>query len=161
MKLVPLTKGKHAIVSGADYHRVIKFKWRFLKNTSGSEYATRTINVDGVRTSLALHRFILGGNSPRIDHRNGNGLDNRRRNLRPCSVPQNGYNRKYQKHSSRFKGVSWNKNARKWFVSIMVNKRRIFLGYFVDELEAAKAYDAEALKHHKSFAKTNKEMRLF
>jgi len=104
-----------------------------------------------------MHRLLLGtlpGLEP--DHINGDGCDNRRCNLRFCTHSQNIMNkRKRLGCSSIYKGVSWRKARRKWAAYIRVDGRLKHLGYFGDESEAARAYDKEARKHFKEFAKPN------
>jgi hypothetical protein len=99
-----------------------------------------------------MHRLIMGaGPGQRIDHRNGDGLDNRRSNLRPTTNALNQANRRRIRSKSGFKGVSWDstKRERPWRAHITVNGRMKFLGAFATPEEAARAYDAatnEALR---------------
>jgi hypothetical protein len=92
-----------------------------------------------------------------IDHVDGDGLNNQKRNLRKATPTQNGGNRVIQKHSSKFKGVTWWKKPKKWVACIRFNTR-IHLGYFESETDAAKAYDAAALKLFGDFALTNEKL---
>jgi len=90
------------------------------------------------------------------DHKNKDGLDNRKSNLRTCCKSQNMSNRKIQlNNTSGYKGVYWHKYARKWMASIKVNKKPIYLGLFVDPIEAALAYDKNAVEKFGEFADTN------
>ena len=106
-----------------------------------------------------MHREIL--NAPAgvlVDHINHNGLDNRKANLRLATRAQNCWNRKkpkMRKCASRFKGVGWHKGNKKWVSRIRFNGRRISIGYFNDEVEAAKSYDEAAKKYHGEFAVLN------
>ena len=92
-----------------------------------------------------------------VDHINHNGLDNRKANLRPATCAQNNYNRIHlrKSQSSKYTGVSWQKQSKKWMVQIRYKGRRIFLGLFEDEIQAAKAYDKAAKIYHGEFASLN------
>jgi len=158
---IPLTRGYVTFVDDADYARVMDAgPWQTVINKStGMVYALRTVaKPDGRPTTQRLHRFILGLIDPKVqvDHRNRNGLDNQRHNLRIATPSQNGANRSKQRGtSSRFKGVHWNKRQQRWVAYLYVNRKRIYLGIFADELSAARAYDAFARKHFGEFAKLN------
>ena len=104
-----------------------------------------------------MHRVILGLEQGTLcDHRNHDGLDNRRQNLRPCNDSQNaGNKRKHLGASSQLKGVDWHKSSRKWRAQIRINGRSKHLGCFTSETAAAAAYDRAALIHFGEFALTN------
>jgi len=108
-----------------------------------------------------MHREIL--NPPDhllVDHINRNGLDNRKANLRPATRSQNSMNKPFIKttpSSSKYRGVSWSKSQKKWNVQIGLNGKHKFIGYFHDEIQAAKAYDRAAKLYHKEFAVLNFE----
>lgn len=107
--------------------------------------------------SILMHHVVLGiEREVRIDHRNGNGLDNRKVNLRPCTHSQNLQNqRKRKDNTSGYKGVAWHPGARKWYAYIQVEKKRLHLGLFANPVEAAQAYDAAARLHFGEFARPN------
>jgi len=92
-----------------------------------------------------------------VDHINHNGLDNRKANLRPATCAQNNYNSRHfrKSKSSKYRGVNWNKQRKKWFALINYNKKEKFIGAFKDEKQAAKAYDKAAKKYHGEFASLN------
>jgi len=105
-----------------------------------------------------MHRFLLGSacDGFEVDHWDGNGLNNRRLNIRVASRRQNIQNLVHtRKHSSRFKGVTWDKENRKWRVTIQVDGVPLRLGRFENEEESAAAYDAAARKHFGEFAHLN------
>jgi hypothetical protein len=92
----------------------------------------------------------------RFDHKDGNGLNNTRSNLRPCTQGQNNMNQRKRKNAtSRFKGVTWSAADEKWKACITANHVQHHLGYFCDEEEAARAYDKAARSLHGEFARLN------
>jgi len=155
-KEIPLTQGKVAIVDEADFGYLSQFKWCASKGKT-TYYAMRSLVHNGKNTTIYMHRAIM--NPPfdlQVDHRNMDGLDNRRANLRICTNSQNHMNAKKRGgHSSSYKGVSWRKARRKWRARIMVNKTEEVLGSFDDEREAANAYNARAKELFGEFAKLN------
>ena len=155
-KEIPLTRGKVAIVDDEYYSLVSPFKWSAaVRRSAKSErwYAVRTVD----KKVILMHRLILGITSElQCDHINGDGLDNRRSNLRIATNTQNQMNRQKQPRcSSQFKGVCWDKNRKKWIVLIMVNQKSIHLGRYKDEVEAAKAYDEAAKILFRKYANLN------
>lgn len=107
---------------------------------------------------LFMHRLIV--NAPKgmeVDHINGNGLDNRRCNLRIASPSENQQNRQTKKLGthSRFKGVTWHRNAQKWQAGIKKEGRSIHLGLFEAEVDAAIAYNHAAIQMFGEFAHIN------
>jgi hypothetical protein len=106
-----------------------------------------------------LHVFLFG-RAPlgyEWDHASGDRGDNRRENLRLAIRSQNMMNNQKPvgHHTSKFKGVYWNKALKKWHARIPVERKRVHLGFFDDETEAAKAYDRAATEHHGEFARLN------
>lgn len=147
MKVIPLTQGKSAIVDDEDYELVSRYKW--YANKSGNVWYART--MDGGKTIL-MHWLIMGGKH--IDHINGNGLDNRRENLRFATSSQQAMNRPSHRGStSRYKGVSWDSARGKWLATI--GKPSVHLGYFKNEQDAARAYNEDAVKRFGEFARLN------
>lgn len=157
---IPLTRGKWALVDAEDYERVSAFNWQ-LAIRHGRCYATRGLKVNGKWTSQYMHRLILGITQPsiQVDHLNHDGLDNRKQNLRACTNQENQTNsRKRRPHgraSSQFKGVCWDKTLGKWKAEIKRDYKHRHIGYFLDEKEAARAYDAAAKQYHGTFAYLN------
>jgi hypothetical protein len=150
--VIKLSNGESAIVDAEDYSRLSQWKWRFSHG-----YAIRSVWLGhGKETTRSMHREILNLTDPRIqtDHRNLNKLDNRRENLRPASHVENQRNTKPTGRSP-FKGVNWDRSNRHWQARIKLDTKRIFLGSFKSEIDAAKAYDEAAMRHFGEFARTN------
>lgn len=152
VRFIPLTQGKFAIVDAEDYERLSKYKW-YLKNLGYNSYAYRTDNY----RKRAMHREIM--NAPDgmvVDHIDGNGLNNSKSNLRICTQAQNVYNNRPKLNtSSKYKGVSFNKNEGKWKVTIKCKGEHFHLGWFRDEKKAARAYDKKAAELFGEFAYLN------
>ena len=139
MKEIPLTQGKVAIVDDEDYKYLSQFKWCAHK-VYNIFYAVRNIREDGKQKTLQMHTAILGRKDGfECDHINGNGLDNRRSNLRLVTHRQNEQNR-HKKKTSKYPGIYWNKQNKKWEALIRINGKRIHLGLFNDEYKAYLAY---------------------
>jgi hypothetical protein len=151
-RLIPLTRGQFAIVDAEDYPRLSKYIW-FAEGRPGSFYAVRKENGK----SIKMHRQIL--NAPDhlvVDHIDHNGLNNRKSNLRVCTFAENCRNLRSSRHkTSKYKGVCWNRKLKKWAAAIRCNNKTYHLGYFKDEIEAAKVYDKAAHKYHGDFASLN------
>lgn len=138
--VIPLTRGKFAMIDVADVPLVENHQWRLLPRGK-VVYAATTVTIDGRKTTLGLHQVICGVRGPLIDHVDRNGLNCRRKNLRLASPSQNMMNRGApSNNASGVKGVSWNKRDRRWDASIRVDGKLIHLGYFktLDEAEAAR-----------------------
>lgn len=152
MKTISLTRGKVALVDDDVYEWASKFKWLALK-TGRRWYAIRSER----KLTLLLHREIL--ESPKgvyTDHINGDGLDNRRENLRICTRQQNaqGFQRKQVGTTSKFRGVS-RCRGQKWQSHIKANGHKHYLGQFKSEEDAARAYDVAAKELFGEFASPN------
>lgn len=148
-KLIPLTQGKFAIVDNEDFDKVVKYSWSL---TSGKNYAEN-------RKFKQLHKFILKPtNGLVVDHINGDGLDNRRSNLRVCTQAENCRNQRVQNRnkSSVYKGVSWNKKYGKWEAYVHFKGIKYICGYFNTEEDASIAYNKKASELFGEFAKLNK-----
>lgn len=163
MKKIPLTKNKFALVDDEDYERLNRFKWHAL-DSRGTHYAVRNRPTkNGKRGPIRMHRDILNlklGDKRQADHIDGNGLDNRKSNLRICNNRQNCQNRKPRQGTSRFKGVSFHcrkdrPNWKRWLTQIQINGKNKHVGYYKDEVRAAMAYDEIALKAFGEFARLN------
>lgn len=159
-KQIKLTQGQVALVDDEDFESLNKFKWQALWNDSTqSYYAYRAKGPWRSRITTHMAREILGlvhNDGNQVDHRNKDTLDNRRENLRVCTKSENMINRcKFKNSSSKYKGVYWNKTKKRWISQIQINGHRKSIGNFTNEIEAAKAYDAEARTHYGEFATFN------
>jgi hypothetical protein len=158
-RLVPLSRGLHAIVNAEDYGWLMKWKWFAKWDKKGNcFYAQRhDVRVKGIGRSISMHREIIAMSmdDPRqADHQNGITLDNRRANLRPATCFENQRNsRKPSTNTSGYKGVSFHKVTGKWVAQIMVSGTKIHLGLFSSPELAYAAYCAAALKYHGDFAR--------
>ena len=144
-RIIQLTKGYQVVVDAADYEHLSQWKWHACVG-SKHVYAMRNSRPDdnGKRRHIMMHSELCPVEPGFfVDHINGNGLDNRRENLRAVTKTQNMWNRA-RNAGVRHKGVYWHKQHRKWVATIQVNKRRIHIGLFHDENEAAAAYAARA-----------------
>lgn len=155
MREIPLTQGKVAIVDDEDYEAMAKHKWCLYDNRRGHQYAVRFTRVPKKRL-VRMHRVILGEPEELVvDHINGDGLDNRRQNLRVCTRTENIRNSKSQGGAvPQFKGVTRAPNGG-FRAMIMANRRSEALGTFNTAEDAARAYDAAAIRLHGDFARLN------
>jgi hypothetical protein len=150
MREVNLTKGYVALVDDEDYELVSQYKWYPEKGTN-TYYAKGNIGNKFRDGSIRMHNLILG---KLVDHINGDGLDNRRENLRLCTNSQNQMN-KVAWGKSNFKGVDFHIGSKLWRSRIQLNGKSIFIGRFSSEEAAALAYDAKAKELFGDFAKLN------
>ncbi|MHC4439277.1 MAG: AP2/ERF family transcription factor [Planctomycetota bacterium] len=149
---------KYAKVDPADYKRLRKYKFIAWKAKNCFYAQMLEPNVITSKKVLHMHQIILEvPEGMVVDHINNDGMDNRSANLRPATKAQNSYNRKKISRpcSSKYKGVCWHKNSLKWQAEVMFEKKSIYLGYFKNEIDAAKAYDEAAKKYHGEFACLN------
>jgi hypothetical protein len=139
------------MVDDEDFQFLSSFKWCVAIRRNGKAYAQCGTN------GKLMHRLIM--NPPpgmQVDHINGNSLDNRRSNLRPCTLPENCRNKRKAKNKlGRFKGTCWRSQKRKSQAVIWHNNKQHHLGMFSTEEEAARVYDAEAIRLFGPFACTN------
>jgi hypothetical protein len=156
--LNPIRDTQYAIVDPEDYDWLMQYKWH-ANSGRGKFYAVNS-------RMQKMHRLIMLNSNPKyeirntkmfVDHINGNGLDNRKANLRLATYAQNNWNSRHGmgQGRSRYKGVKWHKRIRKWAAVISVNGRREHLGYYRDEKEATRAFDRAAKKYHGEFAVLN------
>lgn len=156
---IPLTQGKFTFISPQDAD-LAGMRWCAIKNKN-LFYCLRAMQGHQGTKNMRMHRLImqrmLGRELERrefVDHINGNGLDNRRENLRLATNSQNLANKGAPiSNTSGIKGVS--RHGKKWQAKIKGDGRQIHLGLFVDILDAARAYNEAALKYHGEFARLN------
>lgn len=150
---IQLSRNHTAVVDDCDAELVRPYTWRYVKNKN-CEYAHAWHPQTG--ELVTMHRLVA--NAPDgldVDHRDGNGLNNSRGNLRVATRSQNLHNsRKHCKSASRFKGV-WKHESGRWVAQLRVNGRKIVKCGFKTEEDAALHYDQMAIEHCGEFARTN------
>jgi hypothetical protein len=148
VKQIPLGGGGCAYVDAADFEWLSQWTWHLCGG-----YAVRRRNGK----AIFMHREIM--QPPKgmvVDHLNRNKLDNTRVNLRVCTHRENACNREKKRGtSSRFKGVGFRKDRDKWYAAIKFGPKPIFLGYFTEEIDAARAYDRAAVEYFGESARLN------
>lgn len=149
---IPLAHGQSAFIDNADEGAVRPYRWFLRKSQAGYHYAYG--RLPGTRRLVPLHRLLLdAGLNEFVDHKNGNGLDNRRENLRLCSQSQNCANARKKPGLSKFKGVC--KDPGGWRAQIVQNYKKYNLGTFPTQEAAALAYDEAARRLFGEFARCN------
>lgn len=156
-KEILLSRGKFALVDDGDYEFLMQWKW-CARSNSKVFYAGRNMRTWPGRKTILMHNVVL---PPKpgftVDHINGDGLDNRKANLRLATKQQQMGNRKQLSGTtSRFKGV-WRSDSksRPWKSAISKDGKPFCLGYFYTEEEAAEAYDVASKEKYGEFAKLN------
>jgi len=150
MAEIVLTQGKVALVDEADLPLVQGYRWH-AQRARARWYAIASPSRHG---KIRMHRLILPGVAL-IDHRNRDGLDNRRHNLRAATESENRINQPKCRGAGRFKGVDWDKARQCWRARVRINGRLVSLGRYAEEVEAAAAYNAAALAEWGEFAWLN------
>jgi hypothetical protein len=161
VKTIPLTRGLVAVVDDEDYEALASHNWLTVRGRRTMYAARHQPRAEGHRM-IFMHRVLLGlpvGAPFDGDHINGDGLDNRRHNLRVATRLENLRNSgKRGGTTSQFKGVCLFRRTGRWQAYIRTDDRRLHLGYFATEREAAEAYDIAARLHFGSFARPNFEV---
>lgn len=154
---VPLTKGKVAKIDRADMLIIGGFRWQAYKAKTGTWYCCRSAYPDGKKHTVRMHRWIMQpGSGLVVDHINGDGLDNRRANLRICTHQQNITNHvRPPRARSGLRGASQFGGRGRWQARIRHNEKIIHLGAFDTAEEAARAYDRAAHSLRGKFATLN------
>jgi hypothetical protein len=162
MKIIDLVGNKVALVDDADFERISKHKWRVHINRSKDKvvfYAVRTVKgMDGRKRIIYMHREILGltlHDGVKTDHKDTDGLNNQRDNLRLADDSSNAMNTRKRRGTSKYKGVCFSKVEQSWQSQICKDQHVIFLGYFSTEKLAAVAYNQKAKELFGEFARVN------
>jgi hypothetical protein len=156
LALIDLDNGMWATIDAEDVPTILGKRWVAVL-MGGRWYAVNSFRDDsGLSRRLYLHQAILGIVSGKhIDHKNGDGLDNRKENLRHCNARENQQNRHVRCGKSRFKGVYASRYPGHWVAHVRIEGKMTHLGTFLSEEDAARAYDAAARKHFGEFAACN------
>lgn len=152
---VPLTKGYEAVIDAADVPKVSRWNW-CARVQSNTVYAIRTHKVQGVQSTMLMHRLLMQGgiDGLEVDHIDGNGLNNRQENLRPATRSENLRNTRISRRSTTgCKGVMVHKKSGRFRAQIQINGVVRHLGYFSTKEAAAAAYAEASAQLHGSFGR--------
>jgi hypothetical protein len=161
VKTIELTQGQVALVDDEDYGRIARHSWHAVWIASSKTFYAirRERDARGKKVALYMHREVMrAAKGELVDHRDHNGIDNRRSNLRVCSHKNNIRNMRKIKdssHTSLYKGVGWHAQRGKWRAYIVVDAKQRSLGLFADERRAAAAYNRAAREAFGEFAYLN------
>ena len=161
MKQIPLTQGKFALVDDQDYEFLMQWKWCANKNHK-TFYGVRGFWNCLKQITVQMHRVIakrmgLDIKDKKVDHKDRNGLNNQRSNLRIATDSQSNSNQgKRKNNTSGYTGVTEDKRRNKWVANIRVKGKQSFLGIFTNKKDAARAYNEAAIKCRGPFAVLNK-----
>lgn len=158
MKEIQLTQGKVALVDDADFEWLNQFKWYAAYQRTGAHWYAQRRESSASSRKLLMHRVILDVDDPmlEVDHKDRNGLNNTRANLRQATRAQNQQNGILPRNNtSGYKGIYLDKRRGKWQAKIRYNGKQHYIGQFDGPEAAARAYDAAARKHFGEFARCN------
>jgi hypothetical protein len=141
IKKIPLTQGQHAIIDVEDYNKIAPYNWYAAKQGNYFYAVTNQKQEDGKYKQARMHRIILNPPLDKVvDHKNRNGLDNRKVNLRTCTVAENSRNRKlHSGNTTGHRGIYWNSRLNKWIAQIRKMDKLHHLGVFSQKKDAIKA----------------------
>lgn len=157
--LLPLTQGYFAKISPEDLLRVLRHGWRVQRSRERPDkrYAAANVKLDGRWQQISLHRFLMQPPpGVLVDHRDGDGLNCTRENMRLATLGNNARNqRKRAGSSSRFRGVSRHSKGDGWVSQAWHDRRPVHLGLFADEIDAAVCYDVFTTLQRDPFSRLN------
>jgi hypothetical protein len=144
MKEIPLTQGKVALVDDDDYHNLVRHKWCAHKH--GNTYYAERMTPKKPQHVIRMHRVVASIPENMVtDHINGNGLDNRKGNIR-VATPRLNCQNKHIRKTSNYPGVCWHKRDKMWYARIWICGKSKGLGYFEREIDAALAYRSACIE---------------
>lgn len=159
---MPSTKGQVIKICECHYDKVKHWKWsaslHSRKGAPEKYIPFRMQVIDGKQVGILMNRFVLDAKpGEKVDHIDGNSMNNACDNLRLATQSQNNLNQKGAKHNSKsgYKGVYWHKGAQKWAAEVVYDHKKYYLGLFEDVKEAGKTYNAKALELDPEFAYLN------
>lgn len=154
MPQIELSNGQAALVDADDYERVKNFTWT-ISPIGNTRYLMNRKMVKGKSTCIFIHRMLLSAEPHQlVDHINGDGLDNRRCNLRIANKAQNSMNsKKRSDNTSGFRGVAFVPKANRYQAKLHFEGRRITSRFCKTAIEAAEAYKSLAIKHYGDFVR--------
>lgn len=158
MLQIPLSQNKSALIDDEDAELILRYQWHAIRVNPRKSFYARTVlwSIGRRYWRVRMQNLILP--PPEgflVDHKDGDGLNNRRSNLRIATVAQNNAARPIAPGRSGYRGVVWDARRGMWRARISENNRDITLGRFADPMVAAVAYDAEARARHGEFAQLN------
>lgn len=160
MKTIPVASKVHgvhyALIDDEDFELISRYKWFLCAKTDGRRYSEGYLNRK--QPLIRMHRLIMGVDDPKvhIDHKDHNGLNNQKENLRIATLSQNGWNTsKYSNNTTGFKGVIYIKLKQNYVVRIMANRKQIHGGTFLNAVDAAKRWNELSRQYHGEFAYQN------
>jgi len=152
-KIYLKNKDVYALVDDEDFDELNQWKW-YADEIGGVMYVKRRRYPD--RKMLYMHREILKAGDNLVDHKDHNGLNNQRSNLRICSSSQNQWNKRSKRNgTSKYIGVSYDISRGKWTARCCINYKNHNIGRFDTEVKAALAYNKKAIELHGEFANLN------
>jgi len=151
---------KEVQIDDEDWPLVSRYKWHVQFDPTFHQFYIVTCSLNGKTIkAIKLHRLVMNQEDPKmkVDHIDHDTLNNRKENLRACTGQNNGWNSKKTKRTtaSKYKGVTKIQRGTGFVSRIGLDNKRLYLGYFKTEEEAALAYNEAALKYHKEFACLN------